>query len=92
MVKHFANTRDPTMCAAASDSAVGRVVEFKAVLQNYSMFTIDVKSAHKHAWGTNLSFWNRHRKRLRNMVIVCVEVDQCDLRTSQGCKIVARAL
>ena len=59
VVKDFANTRDPTMFAAASDTAVGRVVEFKAVLQNYSMFTFDV------------TFWNRHRKRLRNMVIVC---------------------
>ena len=42
VVKEFANTRDPTMFAAASDTAVGRVVEFKAVIQNYSMFTFDV--------------------------------------------------
>ena len=28
VVKDFANTRDPTMFAAASDTAVGRVVEF----------------------------------------------------------------
>ena len=34
VVKDFANTRDPTMFAAASDTAVGRVVEFKAVIQN----------------------------------------------------------
>ena len=27
VVKDFANTRDPTMFAAASDTAVGRVVE-----------------------------------------------------------------
>ena len=33
VVKDFANTRDPTMFAAASDTAVGRVVEFKAVTQ-----------------------------------------------------------
>ena len=33
VVKDFANTRDPTMCAATSDTAVGRVVEFKAVIQ-----------------------------------------------------------
>ena len=46
VVKDFANTRDPTMFAAASDTAVGRVVEFKAVLQNYSMFTFDVTSAY----------------------------------------------
>ena len=45
VVKDFANTRDPTMFAAASDTAVGRVVELKAVLQNYSMFTFDVTSA-----------------------------------------------
>ena len=45
VVKDFANTRDPTMFAAASDTAVGRVVEFKAVIQNYSMFTFDVTSA-----------------------------------------------
>ena len=31
LVQDFANTRDPTMPAAASDTAVGRVVEFKAV-------------------------------------------------------------
>ena len=34
--KDFANTRDPTIFAAASDTAVGKVVEFEAVLQNYS--------------------------------------------------------
>ena len=45
VVKDFANTRDPTMFAAASDTAVGRMVEFKAVIQNYSMFTCDVTSA-----------------------------------------------
>ena len=44
VVKDFANTRDPTMFAAASDTAVGRVLEFKAVIQNYSMFTFDVTS------------------------------------------------
>ena len=33
VVKDFANTRDPKMLAAASDTAVGRVVGFKAVLQ-----------------------------------------------------------
>ena len=32
VVKDFANTRDPTMFAAVSDTAVGRVVEFKAVI------------------------------------------------------------
>ena len=49
VVKDFANTRDPTMFAAASDTAVGRVVEFKAVIQNYSMFTFGVTSACTHA-------------------------------------------
>ena len=48
VVEDFANTRDPTMFAAASDPAVGRVVEFKAVLQNCSMFTFDVTSAYTH--------------------------------------------
>ena len=73
VVKDFANTRDPTMFAAASDTAVGRVVEFKAVIQNYSMFTFYVTSAYTHAWEDELLFffWNRHRKRLRNMVIAC---------------------
>ena len=56
MVKDFANTRDPTMFAAASDTAVGRVVDFKAVLQNYSMFTFDVTSAYTHAWEDELVF------------------------------------
>ena len=56
VVKDFANTRDPTMFAAASDTAVGRVVEFKAVLQNYSMFTFDVTSAYTHAWEDELVF------------------------------------
>ena len=50
VVKDFANTRDPTMFAAASDTAIGRVVEFKAVIQNHSMFTFDVTSAYTHAW------------------------------------------
>ena len=34
VVKDFANTRDPTMFAAASDTAMGRVVEFKAALHD----------------------------------------------------------
>ena len=38
VVKDFANTRGPTMFGAASGATVGRVVEFEAVLQNYSMF------------------------------------------------------
>ena len=70
--KDFTNTRDPKMFAAASDTAVGRVAEFNAVLQNYSMFTFDVTSAYTHAWEDGLVFWNRHRRRLRSMVIVCV--------------------
>ena len=37
MVKGFANTLDPTMFAAVSDTAVGRVAEFKAAIQNYSI-------------------------------------------------------
>ena len=49
-------TRDPTMFAAASDTAVGRVVEFKAVVQNYSMLTFDVTSAYTHAWEDELVF------------------------------------
>ena len=44
------------MFAAASDTAVGRVVEFKAVIQNYSMFTFDVTSAYTHAWEDELVF------------------------------------
>ena len=56
LVKDFANTRDLTMFAAASDTAVGRVVDFKAVIQNYSMFTFDVTSAYTHAWEDELVF------------------------------------
>ena len=56
VVKDFANTRDPTKFAAASDTAVGRVVEFKAVIQIYSMFTFDVTSAYTHAWEDELVF------------------------------------
>ena len=56
VVKDFANTRDPTMFAAASGTAVGRVVEFKAVIQNYSMFTFDVTSAYTHVWEDELVF------------------------------------
>ena len=56
VVKDIANTRDPTKFAAASDTAVGRVVEFKAVLQNFSMFTFDVTSAYTHAWEDELVF------------------------------------
>ena len=71
VVEDFANTRPPTMFAAASDKAVGRVFEHKAVLTNYSMFTFDVTSAYTMPGRTNLSFWNRHRKRSKSMVIVC---------------------
>ena len=56
VVKDFANTRDPTMFAAASDTAVGRVVKVKEVIQNYSMFTFDVTSAYTHAWEDELVF------------------------------------
>ena len=56
VVKDFANTRDPTMFAAASDTAVGRVVEFKTVIQNYSMFTFDVTSAYTHPWEDEFVF------------------------------------
>ena len=56
VVKDFANTRDPMMFAAASDTAVGRVVEFKAVIQNYSMFTFDVTPTYTHAWEDELVF------------------------------------
>ena len=55
-VKDFANTCDPTMFAAASGTAVGRVFEFKAVIQNNSMFTFDVTSAYTHAWEDELVF------------------------------------
>ena len=48
--------RDPTMFAAASDTAVGRVVEFNAVIQNHGMFTFDVTSAYTHAWEDELVF------------------------------------
>ena len=56
MVKDLATTRDPTMFAAASDTAVGRVVEFKPVIQNYSMFTFDVTLAYTHAWEDEFVF------------------------------------
>ena len=56
VVKDFANTRDPTMFEAASDTAAGRAVEYKAVLQNCSMFTFDVTSAYTHAWDDELVF------------------------------------
>ena len=56
VVKDFANTRVPTMFAAASDTAVGGVVELKAVSQNYSTSTFDVTSAYTHAWEDELVF------------------------------------
>ena len=56
VVKDFASTRDPTMFAAASDTAVGRVVDFKAVIEKYSMFTFDVTSAYTHAREDELVF------------------------------------
>ena len=70
VVKNFANTRDPKMFAAVSDTAVGRVVEFKAVLQNNSVFPFDATPAETHAW-EDVFFWNRQRRRLSNTVIVC---------------------
>ena len=56
VVEDFANTRDPTVFAAASDTAVGIVVECKAVFQNYSVFTFDVTSAFSQAWEDELVF------------------------------------
>ena len=91
VVKDFANTRDPTMFAAASGTAVGRVVEFKAVIQNYSMFTFDATSAYTHAWEDELVFLEPPPEEIEEHGD-CVEVDQSDLWTSQGSKIVARTL
>ena len=54
VVKDFANTRDPAMFSAASDTAVEKVVECKAVLQHYSTLTFDVTSAYTHAWEDKL--------------------------------------
>ena len=71
VVKDFANVRGPTTFAAASDTAVGRVVEFKAVIK-IAACSRSMRRQRTHMLGrTNLSFWNRHRKRLRNMVIAC---------------------
>ena len=71
VVKDFANTRDPTMFAAASDTAVERVVEFKAVIQNYCMFTFDVTSAYTHAWEDELVFLEPPPEEMSNVVIAC---------------------
>ena len=92
VVKDFANTRDPTMFAAASDTAVGRVVEFKAVIQNYSMFTFDVTSAYTHAWEDELVFLEPPPEEIEEHGDCVWEVDQSDYGPSQGCKIVARTL
>ena len=54
--KNFANTPDPTMFAAISDTAVGSIFEFKAIFQNYSMFTFDVTSAYTHTREDELVF------------------------------------
>ena len=64
VVKDFANTRDPTMFAAASDKAVGRLVKFKVVIQNYRMFTFDVTLAYIHAWEDELVFLERPPEKL----------------------------
>ena len=90
--RNFANTRDPTMFAAASDTAVGRVVEFKAVIQNYSMFTFDVTSAYTHAWEDELVFLEPPPEEIEEHGDCVWRSDQSDLWTSQGRKIVARTL
>ena len=46
VVMDFANTI-PTMFAAGSDTAVGRVVECKVVLRNCSIFAFDVTSTYR---------------------------------------------
>ena len=56
VVKDFANTRDPTVFVAARDTAVGIVVECKAVFPNYSMCTFDVTPVYTHAWEHDLVF------------------------------------
>ena len=67
------------------------MVEFKAVIQNYSMFTFDVTSAYTHAWEDELVFLEPPPEKIEEHGD-CVEVDQSDLWTSQGSKIVARTL
>ena len=89
VVKDFANTRDPTMFAAASDTAVGRRRCFKTTACSRSMSRRRTRMLGR----TNSLFWNRHRRRSRSTeVIVCGDnIDMSDLWASQGCKIVAGA-
>ena len=76
--------------AAASVTAVGRVVEYKAVLQNNNMFTFDVTSAYTHAWEDGFVFLEPPPEEIE-------EHGDCVWRSlrcrwaSQGCKIVAGA-
>ena len=67
------------MFAAASDTAVGRVVD-------YSIFTFDVTSAYTHAWEDELVFLEPPPEEIE-------EHGDCvwDLRTSQRCKVLAGA-
>ena len=69
------------------------MVEFKTVIKNYSMFTFDVTSAYTHAWEDELVFLEPEPpEEIEEHGVLRVEVDQSDIWTLQGCKIVAGAL
>ena len=85
------DTRDLTTLAEASDTAVGRVVEYKAVLQKYSTFTFDVASAYTHAWEDELVFLESPPEEVEEHGDCVWRLVRVIFWASQGCNIVAGA-
>ena len=92
VVKDFANTRDPTMFAAASDTAVGRVVEFKGGASKLQHVHVRCDVAGHACLGGRTRLSGTATGRNRGAWWFCVEVGESYLWASQGCKIVAGAL
>ena len=80
------------MFAATSDTAVGRVVEYQAVLQNYTMFAFDVTSAYTHAWEVELVFLEPPPEEIEEYGDCLWGVGESHSWASQGCEVLAGAL
>ena len=83
----FANTRDPTMFAAASDTAVGGVVEYKAVLPKLQHVHVRCDVGEDAYLGGRTCLCGTATGGDREAWWLCVEVAESYLWASRGCNI-----
>ena len=75
VVKDFANTRDPTMSATASDTAVGRVVDCSGSASELQRVRVRCDIGFAHAWEDELVFLEPPPEEIEEHGRLCVEVD-----------------